>query len=123
MYNALVAPVTSPLLTLEQLAQHDGLNGAKTYTAVNGTVFDVSGSEMFETTYTSWAGKDATVSLGLMSLEEKDAGRIDWGILGAKEWQTASNWEQYFTEKYIICGRVAEFDRFLVYRESKNAGK
>ena len=76
----------------------------------NGTVFDVTNSELFKTTYTTWAGKDATLSLGFMSLEEKDAARTDWGSMGKTEWKTCEDWEKYFSEKYLIRGRLKEFD-------------
>ena len=85
----------------------------------NGTVFDVSSSELFKTTYAAWAGKDATYALGFMSLDENDAVRTDWGSMGAKERKTCEDWERYFREKYLVRGRLKEFDQFL--KDDKNA--
>jgi hypothetical protein len=76
------------------------------YFSVEGNVYDVSASEMFKTSYNAWAGKDATISLGKMSLDEKDVNRTDWESLTDEERESLDSWIKYFNEKYYICGRV-----------------
>jgi predicted heme/steroid binding protein len=104
LHNELMRP-TNPF-TLEQLAAYDGKNGAPLYFSVEGVVYDVSSSEMFKSSYSAWAGKDATVSLATMSLEEEDVGRMDWDKLTAEDRETLDSWIKYFDEKYYIQGRT-----------------
>ena len=54
--------------------------------------------------YTAWAGKDATVALGLMSLDPSDAGCLDYGRLGPAQWKTVIQWRDYFDQKYRVVG-------------------
>ena len=58
----------SKVFSLESLSIFDGKDGSPLYFSANGLVFDVSSSEMFREAYGGWAGKDATVALGKMSL-------------------------------------------------------
>jgi len=54
--------------------------------------------------YGAWAGKDATVALGMMSLDPHDAGSTDYGRLGPAQWKTVLQWRDYFDQKYRVVG-------------------
>ena len=112
VHNAVIAPLVGKSYTMAELGTYDGADGRPTYVGCGGRIFDVSDSEMFKTTYTGWAGKDATVSLGLMSLDDDDANRRDWEVLGEDEWKGVSDWKLYFDSKYRVRGTLAEFEAF-----------
>jgi predicted heme/steroid binding protein len=96
-------------ITLNELSLFDGKDGHPIYFSANGSVYDVSDSEMFKTAYSVWAGKDATVSLATMSLEPEDANSPEWHNLTEEELETLRSWTHYFNEKYIIKGHLVEF--------------
>eukprot|EP00040_Diaphanoeca_grandis_P013606 m.68840 g.68840 ORF g.68840 m.68840 type:complete len:169 (+) comp24004_c0_seq2:437-943(+) len=104
--------VTGNDFTLDMLKKYDGVSQNEMYFACAGKVYDVTESEMFRNAYPLWAGKDATVSLGLMSLKEQDASRLDWNNLTDDQWKSVASWNKYFDQKYLIRGRVEEFDTY-----------
>jgi len=113
VHNKAIAPLTGKAFTIRELATYDGQDGRRTYVGCGGRVFDVSDSEMFKDSYKMWAGRDATVSLGLMSMAEEDAGRTDFECLGEDEWTGVKDWELYFDPKYLVRGRLVEFDEYV----------
>ena len=67
-----------------------------------GRVYDASASEAFRETYgATWAGRDASVALALMSLEERDAGRLDWHCLRPEDRQALRDWRAYFDQRLL----------------------
>ena len=61
--------------------------------------------------YGAWAGKDATVALGLMSLDSHDGGCSDFNRLGSKHWRTVTQWRDYFDQKYRVVAVLPEVAR------------
>ena len=58
-----------------------------------GIIYDATGSVPFkpEGQYgKSWAGKDATIALAIMSLDPMDANRQDWDSLNSKDGNSLS---------------------------------
>ena len=100
----------SKIFTMQDLAAFDGKDGSPLYFSANGLVFDASPSEMFREAYGGWAGKDATIALGKMSLAPEDANRTDWDCLSEDERKTLADWMRYFQEKYRVKGSLHEFD-------------
>lgn len=81
----------------------------KVYFSSDGNVWDVSTSKNFNETYKLWRGKDATVALAIMSMDPKDVNRTDWDDLTEKEIESLHSWTKYFNEKYIIKGKLKEY--------------
>lgn len=98
-------------MSLSDLAPHDGRDGRPIYFSSDGWVWDASSSEMFRESYGLWAGKDATVALAKMSLDPSDVNRTDWDSLSADDLKSLHSWTEYFSEKYLIKGRIKEFER------------
>jgi predicted heme/steroid binding protein len=99
------------IMSLQDVAQFNGVNGRPTYFSAQGWVWDVSSSEMFREAYSSWAGNDATVALAKMSLSADDVNRTDcWKNLTPAELESVQSWTAYFMEKYMIKGRLREYD-------------
>lgn len=97
-------------MSLEQMGQYDGTNGKPTFFSAGGKIYDVSQSAMFSTTYSQWAGKDATVALAKMSLEKNDISRTDiWKSLSDSDQVSLQSWTDYFDEKYYIKGKLKEW--------------
>lgn len=103
-------------MTLSELEHYIGSSSGSSgehrpmYFAAAGTIYDVSTSAMFQSTYAQWAGKDATVALARMSLDKSDINRTDvWKDLSEREEQSLKSWMDYFDEKYYIKGRLKEY--------------
>jgi predicted heme/steroid binding protein len=104
-------------ISLEELSYFDGGSRSSkndstkpTYFSAGGTVYDVSSSAMFASTYSQWAGKDATVALAKMSLDRKDINRTDiWKNLSGRDQESLQSWMDYFDEKYYIKGQLQEY--------------
>jgi membrane-associated progesterone receptor component len=85
------------------------------YLAVRGQVFDVSSGRNFYGPggpYENFAGRDASRGLACGSFDEdmltKDLdGPLDTlSDLGAEEMDAMRGWEERFSEKYLIVGRL-----------------
>ena len=65
-------------MSMAELKNHNGKNGAKAYIACKGVVYDCSENEVYcgEGGYNVFAGNDSTVALGTM--EFKHVGDSDW---------------------------------------------
>ena len=104
-------PFVSRVMTLKELENFDGTQGKPTFFSAGGKIYDVSSSGMFSTTYTQWAGKDATVALARMSLDKSDISRTDiWKSLSETDQVSLKSWTDYFDEKYYIKGRLKEWE-------------
>ena len=96
-------------LSLSELKQFDGKNGRGTYFAAGGSIYDVTTSTMFASSYNQWAGRDATVALARMSLDKADINKIDWDSLSAAELESLKSWMDYFDQRYYIKGWLKEW--------------
>ena len=98
-------------ITLAELSRFDGREGRPLYFSAGGNVYDASSSEMFRTAYPQWAGKDATFALATMSLSPDAVNNTaNWHNLSKEETETLASWVHYFGEKYVIKGRLVDYD-------------
>jgi membrane-associated progesterone receptor component len=102
-----------PEFNLQELAKFNGSSG-KTYVGVDTLVFDVSSSDFYKPngSYSVFAGKDATVALARMSLNECDLNKED--ILTAKEQETLKEWKNFYKIKknYPVVGRLVKKTKY-----------
>lgn len=101
--------------TPRTLLPFNGENGAPVYLAVRGRVFDVSAGRNFYGPggpYANFAGRDASRGLACGSFDEemltKDLdGPLDTlSDLGAEEMEALRGWEERFSEKYLVVGKL-----------------
>ena len=97
------------------LKPYNGTNGMPVYLAIRGQVFDVtSGSSFYGPggPYENFAGRDASRGLACHSFDEsmltKDLeGPLDeLKDLGSTEMETLQGWEEQFSSKYLIVGKL-----------------
>jgi membrane-associated progesterone receptor component len=114
------APVVFRTFTPSTLLPFNGVDGAPVYLAVRGRVFDVTSGRNFYGPggpYENFAGRDASRGLACQSFDEemltKDLkGPLDdLKNLNDEQLENLQGWEERFSEKYLIVGRlVAEGD-------------
>lgn len=101
--------------TPHTLLPYSGEAGAPVYLAVRGRVFDVSSGRNFYGPggpYANFAGRDASRGLACGSFDEdmltKDLdGPLDTlADLGRDELEALQGWEERFSEKYMVVGRL-----------------
>jgi len=101
--------------TPRTLLPFNGENGAPVYLAVRGRVFDVSRGRNFYGPggpYANFAGRDASRGLACGSFDEdmltKDLdGPLDTlSDLGPSEMEALQGWEDRFSEKYLVVGKL-----------------
>eukprot|EP00931_Biecheleriopsis_adriatica_P009503 TRINITY_DN11057_c0_g1_i2.p2 TRINITY_DN11057_c0_g1~~TRINITY_DN11057_c0_g1_i2.p2 ORF type:complete len:144 (+),score=43.03 TRINITY_DN11057_c0_g1_i2:48-479(+) len=85
------------------------------YVGILGKVYDVSDSRNFEAGEgygDLWAGRDATYALATLSLEKKDANRLDWEMSQFNEGQlkALAAWSTHFEKKYPVVGFLKEYE-------------
>jgi predicted heme/steroid binding protein len=103
-------PFLVSTLSLQELQRFNGQGTHPTYFSAAGKVYDVSRSEMFSSTYSQWAGRDATVALAKMSLDPSDISRTDvWKQLSPEDEKSLKSWTYYFDEKYQIKHWLKEY--------------
>merc|ERR1712216_108000 len=110
LLNSVYPPSTE--FTLPELQHYNGTTQPHIYFSAKGVVFDVTDAESFQPDGAygkNWAGRDATLSLALMSLDAKDVNRQDWSSMGPKEVETLDSWLHYFDEKYRRVGVLREY--------------
>ncbi|KAH8591596.1 cytochrome b5-like heme/steroid binding domain-containing protein [Bisporella sp. PMI_857] len=97
------------------LLPYNGLEKPEVYLAVRGQVFDVSSGRNFYGPggpYENFAGRDASRGLAFGSFDEdmltKDLeGPLDkLEDLGRDEWEALKGWEERFSEKYLVVGKL-----------------
>ncbi|MCJ1350550.1 MAG: hypothetical protein MMC33_000531 [Icmadophila ericetorum] len=108
-------PIVFRTFTPPTLKPYNGENGMPVYLAVRGQVFDVTPGRNFYGPggpYENFAGKDATRGLACGSFDEdmltKDLeGPLDdLRGLGPAEMSALKDWEDRFTEKYLVVGKL-----------------
>lgn len=100
-----------PTFTLTTLDAYDGVQKPRIYFSSQGIVYDVTDSEMFDSAYELWKGKDATFCLARMSIDKNDINRTDWKSLTDKDLESLQSWTSYFDQKYLIKGRLKEYSQ------------
>ncbi|MCJ1225971.1 hypothetical protein MMC12_002620 [Toensbergia leucococca] len=109
------APIVFRTFTPPTLKPYSGLKNMPVYLAVRGRVFDVtSGSNFYGPggPYENFAGRDASRGLACGSFDEdmltKDLeGPLDdLKDLGSDELQSLQDWEDRFSEKYLVVGKL-----------------
>ena len=100
-----------------------GKESSKTYVAIKGTVFDVTGNESYTTgpykgrvdlgcgylrlirKSVVFAGKDASRALAMSSVKPEDV-TSEWEDLGDKEKKVLDEWTVFFSKRYNVVGKV-----------------
>ncbi|WPG98855.1 Hypothetical protein R9X50_00165300 [Acrodontium crateriforme] len=109
------APTVFRVFTPPELLPFNGQNNAPVYLAVRGRVFDVSSGRNFYGPggpYANFAGRDASRGLACGSFDEdmltEDLqGPLDkLEDLGGEEMEALRGWEERFTEKYLVVGKL-----------------
>ncbi|KAI8883371.1 cytochrome b5, partial [Backusella circina FSU 941] len=98
------------------LLPFNGENGARILMGVNGSVYDVSAGRNFYgpgSPYANFAGHDASRGLAKNSFDADmmadPKGAIDkLEDLEADEWESLREWENLFSGKYILAGKLVE---------------
>ncbi|KAF7327026.1 hypothetical protein MKEN_00277500 [Mycena kentingensis (nom. inval.)] len=95
-----LAPPKDDPYTLEQLKEFSGADPSKPiYLSIKGS-------------YAIFAGKDASMGLGLSSLKEEHA-RPEFDTLDEKDRHTLDEWHGFFTKRYNIVGKVIDHPTLL----------
>ena len=109
------APTVFKTFTPPQLQPYNGTNNMPVYLAVRGRVFDVSPGRNFYGPggpYANFAGRDASRGLACGSFDEEMLtedlnGPLDrLEDLGAEEMEAMRGWEERFSEKYLVVGKL-----------------
>lgn len=109
------APTVFKTFTPPQLKPYNGTNNMPVYLAVRGRVFDVTPGRNFYGPggpYANFAGRDASRGLACGSFDEdmltEDLeGPLDrLEDLGAEEMEAMRGWEERFSEKYLVVGKL-----------------
>ena len=109
------SPIVFRTFTPPELKPYNGENNMPVYLAVRGQVFDVTPGRNFYGPggpYENFAGRDATRGLACGSFDDdmltKDLqGPLDdLKGLGSDEMQALQDWEDRFTEKYLVVGKL-----------------
>jgi membrane-associated progesterone receptor component len=108
-------PVVFRVFTPPTLLPYNGTNNMPVYLAVRGRIFDVTSGRNFYGPggpYQNFAGRDASRGLACGSFDEdmltKDLeGPLDkLNDLGPDEMETLQGWEDRFSEKYLVVGKL-----------------
>lgn len=108
------------------LLPYNGTDGMPVYLAVRGRVFDVTAGRNFYGPggpYANFAGRDATRGLACQSFDEemltKDLGgpldKLEG--LSSDELENLRGWEERFTSKYLVVGKLVSVDDFASEKE------
>ncbi|RCI14306.1 hypothetical protein L249_5937 [Ophiocordyceps polyrhachis-furcata BCC 54312] len=120
-----LAPPTAPTVfrtyTPRTLLPFNGKDSPQIYLAVRGRVFDVSRGASFygpEGPYANFAGRDASRGLALGSFDpdvltdDLDGPLDTLHDLDASELDALAGWEERFSDKYHVVGRLVSVDDF-----------
>jgi len=101
-------PVTKTM-TFEELAQHDGVKSPTVYIGVKNQVFDASNSESYKPGggYAKFAGKECSVALAKMSMEDKHFNCFEGHKLSLAEVDSLEGWYTFMKKKYKIVANIA----------------
>ncbi|KAH8905637.1 cytochrome b5 [Coniochaeta sp. PMI_546] len=102
-----LAPPKNDPISVEALAQANGVDGNKCYVAIKGRVYDVTGNKAYQPggSYHVFAGKDASRALAKTSTKAEDV-KPEWADLDEKEKSTLNDWETFFSKRYNVVGLV-----------------
>lgn len=109
------APTVFKVFTPPQLLPYNGTKNMPVYLAVRGKIFDVTAGRNFYGPggpYQNFAGRDASRGLACGSfdaemLTEDLNGPLDkLEDLGGEEMEALSGWEERFSEKYLVVGKL-----------------
>jgi membrane-associated progesterone receptor component len=109
------AAVVFKTFTPRTLLPYNGSDNPSVYLAVRGRVFDVSSGRNFYGPggpYSNFAGRDASRGLACGSFDEDmltkdlDGPLDDLKGLAAAELEALQGWEEKFSEKYLVVGRL-----------------
>jgi len=107
--------------SLPQMKHYNGIDTRQVHFSAKGVVYDATGAEAFapDGPYgQTWAGRDATIALAIMSLKPQDVNRQDWDVLTEKDLETLDSWISYFDEKYRRVGVLREYVNKEDYKHS-----
>ncbi|KAF2843280.1 cytochrome b5 [Patellaria atrata CBS 101060] len=108
-------PTVFRTFTPRTLLPFNGLNNTPVYLAVRGQVFDVSPGRNFYGPggpYANFAGRDASRGLACGSFDEEMLTKdLDGPLdtlegLGEEELEALRGWEERFSEKYLVVGKL-----------------
>jgi len=109
------SPIVFRTFTPPELKPFNGEKNMPVYIAVRGKVFDVTPGRHFYGPggpYENFAGRDASRGLACNSFDEdmltKDLeGPLDTlDGLGSEEMESLQGWEERFSEKYLVVGKL-----------------
>ncbi|KAG7008425.1 hypothetical protein G7Y79_00005g015660 [Physcia stellaris] len=112
-------PIVFRTFTPPDLKPYNGENNMPVYLAVRGRVFDVTPGRNFYGPggpYENFAGRDATRGLACGSFDEDmltkdlEGALDDLKGLGDDEMQALQDWEDRFTEKYLVVGKLVSVE-------------
>ncbi|KAK4168872.1 cytochrome b5-like heme/steroid binding domain-containing protein [Cladorrhinum sp. PSN259] len=100
-------------ITPEELAKANGVDSDKTYVAIKGLVYDVTGNKAYQPggSYHVFAGHDASQALAKSSVKLEDV-KPEWEHLDDKEKGTLNDWVTFFSKRYNVVGKVAGATNF-----------
>lgn len=100
-------PVTTAM-TLEELAPYNGVQNEKVYIAVKNMVFDVTSSESYRPGggYSKFAGKECSVALAKMSMDDKYFNCYDGYKFPLAEMDSLQGWFDFMKKKYKIVAYI-----------------
>lgn len=108
-------PIVFRTFTPPELKPFNGENNMPVYLAVRGRVFDVTSGRNFYGPggpYENFAGRDASRGLAFGSFDEDMLTKNLEGPLdpleglGADEMEALHGWEERFSEKYLVVGKL-----------------
>ncbi|KAI3326212.1 cytochrome b5 [Xylariaceae sp. AK1471] len=102
-----LSPPKDEPITLEELAKANGTEGQKSYVAIKGKIYDVSGNKAYQEggAYHVFVGKDASRALAKTSTKPEDV-KAEWQDLGDKEKGVLNDWVTFFSKRYNVVGVV-----------------
>lgn len=118
------------VFTPPQLLPYNGLNNMPVYLAVRGRIFDVTPGRNFYGPggpYQNFAGRDASRGLACGSFDEdmltEDLqGPLDrLEDLGNDEMEALRGWEERFSEKYLVVGKLVPVGHAEAEEDEKKA--
>ncbi|KAK4463980.1 cytochrome b5-like heme/steroid binding domain-containing protein [Cladorrhinum samala] len=100
-------PPKDDIISQEELAKANGKDSDKTYVAIKGLVYDVTGNKAYQPggSYHVFAGHDASQALAKSSVKPEDV-KPEWKHLDEKEQGTLNDWVTFFSKRYNVVGKV-----------------